>query len=82
MKKYLESSPVEWQPDIFALGHYHTALYDLHRWIHGFMPWAFLKENLLAKRFNLDNTIWGWIIEMDKNENGEDRINMEFIKLK
>ena len=82
MKKYLESLPVEWQPDIFALWHYHTALYDLHRGIHWFMPWAFLKENLLAKRFNLDNTIWGWIIEIDKNEKGEDRINMEFIKLK
>ena len=81
MKKYLDSLPVDNQPDIFALWHYHTALYDLHRWIHWFMPWAFLKENLLAKRFNLDNVIWGWIIEMDKNENGENRINMEFIKL-
>ena len=81
MKKYLDSLPVENQPDIFALGHYHTAFYDLHRWIHGFMPWAFLKENLLAKRFNLGNVIWGWVIEIDKNENGESRINMEFIKL-
>lgn len=81
MKKYLESLPVENQPDIFALGHYHTALYDLHRWIHGFMPGAFLKENLLAKRFNLDNVIGWWVIEIDKNEKGENRINMEFIKL-
>ena len=81
MKKYLDSLPVEWQPDIFALWHYHTALYDLHRWIHWFMPWAFLKENLLAKRFNLDNTIWGWIVEIDKNEKGQSRLNMEFIKL-
>ena len=81
MKKYLDSLPVEWQPDIFALGHYHTALYDLHRGIHWFMPWAFLKENLLAKRFNLDNTIWGWIIEVDKNEKGQSVLNMEFIKL-
>ena len=81
MKKYLDSLPVENQPDIFALWHYHTALYDLHRWIHGFMPWAFLKENLLAKRFNLWNTIWGWVIEIDKNDKGESRINMEFIKL-
>lgn len=81
MKKYLDSLPVEWQPDIFALGHYHTALYDLHRGIHGFMPWAFLKENLLAKRFNLGNTIGGWIIEVDKNEKGQGRLNMEFIKL-
>lgn len=81
MKKYLDSLPVEWQPDIFALGHYHTALYDLHRGIHWFMPWAFLKENLLAKRFNLGNTIGGWIIEVDKNEKGQSRLNMEFIKL-
>ena len=82
MKKYLESLPVEWQPDIFALWHYHTALYDLHRGIHWFMPWAFLKEKKKKKRFNLDNTIWWWVIEIDKNEKGEDRINMEFIKLK
>lgn len=80
MKKYLDSLPVEWQPDIFALGHYHTALYDLHRGIHGFMPWSFMKENLLSKRFNLDNTIGGWIIEVDKNEKGESRINMEYLK--
>jgi hypothetical protein len=38
MKKYLDSLPVENQPDIFALRHYHTALFDLHRGIHGFMP--------------------------------------------
>lgn len=81
MKKYLESLPVEWQPDIFALWHYHTALYDLHRGIHWFMPWAFLKENLLAKRFNLDNTIWWWVIEIDKNERGDSILNMEFVKL-
>ena len=81
MKKYLDWLPVENQPDIFALGHYHTALYDFHRGIHGFMPWAFLKENLLAKRFNLGNVIGGWIIEIDKNEKGQSRINMEFLKL-
>ncbi len=81
MKKYLDSLPVENQPDIFALGHYHTALYDLHRGIHWFMPWSFLKENLLAKRFNLGNVIGWWVIEIDKNEKGENRINMEFIKL-
>lgn len=81
MKKFLDSMPVEWQPDIFALWHYHTALYDLHRWIHGFMWGSFMKENLLSKRFNLDNTIWGWIIEVDKNEKWQSVLNMEFIKL-
>ena len=81
MKKYIDSMPVEWQPDIFALGHYHTALYDLHRGIHGFMPGAFLKKNLLAKRFNLWNTIWARVIEAEKNEKWQTKINMEFIKL-
>lgn len=81
MKKFLDSMPVEWQPDIFALWHYHTALYDLHRWIHGFMGGSFMKENLLSKRFNLDNTIWGWIIEVDKNEKWQSVLNMEFVKL-
>ncbi len=80
MKKYLDSLPVEWQPDIFALWHYHTALYDLHRWIHWFMPWSFMKENLLAKRFNLGNTIWGWIIEIEKDKNWKSRLNMEYVK--
>ena len=80
MKKYLDSLPVEWQPDIFALGHYHTALYDLHRWIHWFMPWSRLKENLLAKRFNLGNTIWWWIIDIEKDEKGKSRLNMEYVK--
>lgn len=81
MKKYLDSLPVEWQPDVFVLWHYHTALYDLHRWIHGLMPWARLKENLLAKRFNLWNTIWGWIVEIEKNEKGQSTINLEFMKM-
>ena len=81
MKKYLDSLPVEWQPDIFALWHYHTALYDLHRWIHWFMPGAFLKENLLAKRFNLGNIIWWRIIEVDKDEKWRTFLNMEFVKL-
>ena len=80
MKKYLDSLPVENQPDIFALGHYHTALYDLHRWIHWFMPWSFLKPNLLSKRFNLWNTIWGRIIEIEKDEKGKSKLNMEYMK--
>lgn len=81
MKKYLDSMPIENQPDIFALWHYHSALYDFHRWIHWFMPWAFLKENLLAKRFNLGNTIGWWIIDIEKDEKWNNYINMEYVKL-
>lgn len=79
MKKYLDGLPVENQPDIFALWHFHTSLYDKYRWIHGFLPGAFLKENLLAKRFNLGNEIWWWIIEIEKDGNGKNSINMEFV---
>lgn len=79
MKKYLDSLPVENQPDIFALGHFHTSLYDKYRWIHGFLPGAFLKENLLAKRFNLWNEIGGRIIEIEKDGSGKNIINMEFV---
>ena len=81
MKKYLDSLPVENQPDIFALGHYHSALYDLHRGIHGFLPASFLKTNLLAKRFNLWNVIWWRLIEIEKDEDWTTRINMEFVKM-
>lgn len=80
MKKYLDGLPVENQPDIFALWHYHTALYDFHRGIHWFMPWAWLKENLLAKRFNLGTTIGWWIVEIEKDEKWHSRINMEYMK--
>lgn len=80
MKKYLDSLPVENQPDIFALGHYHTAFYDLHRGIHWFMPWSFLKQNLLSKRFNLWNTIWGRIIDIEKDGNWKSVVNMEYLK--
>jgi len=79
MKKYLDGLPVENQPDIFALWHFHTALYDRYRWIHGFLPWAFLKTNLLAKRFNLGNEIWWWIIEIEKDAKWKNSINMEFV---
>lgn len=39
-----------------------------------------MKENMLAKRFNLDNTIGGWIIEIEKDKEGKSRINMEYVK--
>jgi predicted phosphodiesterase len=81
IQKLLENIDPKNQPNVFASGHWHTALYMFYRKIHSFLPWAFLKENLLAKRFNLDNTIWGWVVEVDINETGGSKINMEFIKL-
>ena len=81
IQKLLENIDPKNQPNLFVSWHWHTALYMFYRKIHSFLPWAFLKENLLAKRFNLDNTIWGWIVEIELDEKGWSKINMEFIKL-
>lgn len=81
LQRYIDSLDPNKLPDIVALWHYHRALYSLHRWISSFLPWAFLKENLLCKRFNFPNQIWWWIVELEKNEKGQNRLNMELIKL-
>lgn len=79
-QKLIENIDTRSQPDIFASGHWHDALYMAYRNIHSFLPWAFLKQNLLAKRFNLGNTIWGWIVEVDIKEDGSSEIQMKFIQ--
>lgn len=80
LNKFIDKIPAWKEPDIFALGHYHQALYALHRDIHGFMPGSFLKENMLSKRFQLGNTVWGRIVEIEKDEKWRNRINMEYLK--
>ena len=79
-QKLIENIDTRNQPDIFASGHWHDALYMAYRNIHSFLPWAFLKQNLLAKRFNLGTTIWGWIVEVDIKEDGSSEIQMKFIQ--
>jgi predicted phosphodiesterase len=79
-QKLIENIDTRSQPDIFASGHWHDALYMAYRNIHSFLPWAFLKQNLLAKRFNLGNTIGWWIVEVDIKEDGSSEIQMKFIQ--
>jgi predicted phosphodiesterase len=79
-QKLIENIDTRNQPDIFASGHWHDALYMAYRNIHSFLPWAFLKQNLLAKRFNLGNTIGWWIVEVDIKEDGSSEIQMKFIQ--
>jgi len=66
LQKYLENYNKWDDPDIFILWHYHDSLYLMYRWIHSFLPGAFLRENLLAKRYKLWNTIWWWIVNLKK----------------
>ena len=79
-QKLIENIDPRNQPHIFASWHWHEALYMAYRNIHSFLPGAFLKQNLLAKRFNLWNTIWWWIVEVDIKEDGSSIINMKFIE--
>lgn len=77
--RYIDSIPAWKEPDIFWLWHYHRAIHSLHRWIHGFMPWAFLQPNMLAKRYKFPNTI-GWrIIDVTKDEEWRKRLTATFI---
>ena len=79
-QKLIENIDTRNQPDVFASWHRHDALYMAYRNIHTFLPWAFLKQNMLAKRFNLGNTIGGWIVEVNIKEDGSSNIEMKFIE--
>ena len=79
LQRYIDSIEAWKEPDIFGLWHYHQAIHSLHRWIHGFMPWAFLKQNLLAKRFRFPNVIGGWIIDIDKDAEWRKKLTATFL---
>ena len=77
--RYIDTIKAWEEPDIFALGHYHRAIHSLHRWIHWFMPWAFLRPNLLAKRYKFPNIIGWWIIDIEKDEEGKKKLTATFL---
>lgn len=79
LQRYIDSIEAWKEPDIFWLGHYHQAIHSLHRWIHWFMPWSFLKQNLLAKRFRFPNVIGWWIIDIDKDADGRKKLTATFL---
>lgn len=80
MQKLIENIDPRDQPDIFASWHWHDALYTAYRNIHSFLPGAFLKQNLLAKRFNLWTVIWWWIVEVNLKDDWSSEIEMKFIE--
>ena len=80
MQKLIENIDPRNQPDVFASWHRHDALYMAYRNIHSFLPWAFLHQNLLAKRFNLGTTIWWRIVEVNLKDDWTSDIKMEFVE--
>jgi len=79
-QKLIENIDTRNQPDVFASWHRHDALYMAYRNIHTFLPWAFLKQNLLAKRLNLWTTIWWRIVEVNIKDDWSSDIQMKFIE--
>lgn len=71
LQRYMERIPQEEHIDLRILGHYHRELSMLYRWALAMLPWAFLKENLLAKRFKLGNNITWSVVKLKKNEDGK-----------
>lgn len=80
-QKYLENTDPFDQPKLVGEWHFHDVGYIFYRKIHSFLVGSFLKQNLLAKRFKLGNTIGGWIIELEIDKKGWTMIKMEFLKL-
>ena len=79
-QKLIENIDTRNQPDIFASWHRHDALYMAYRNIHSFLVWSFLKQNLLAKRFNLGTVIWWRIVEVNLKDDWSSDIEMKFIE--
>ena len=71
LQRYMERIPQEEHLDLWVLWHYHRELSMLYRWALAMLPWAFLKENLLAKRFKLGNNISGSVVELKRDEQGK-----------
>ena len=77
--RYIDTIQAWKEPDVFVLWHYHRAIHSLHRWIHGFMPGAFLWPNMLAKRYKFPNIIWWWIIDITKDEEWKKKLTATFM---
>jgi predicted phosphodiesterase len=71
LQRFMERIPQEVHLDLRVLWHYHRELSMLYRGALAMLPWAFLKENLLAKRFKLGNNISGSVVKLKRNEDGK-----------
>lgn len=80
MQKLIENIDPRDQPDVFASWHRHDALFASYRNIRSFLVWSFLKQNLLAKRFNLGTVIWWRIVEVNLKDDWSSDIEMKFIE--
>jgi|ERR1035437_442223 predicted phosphodiesterase len=65
LQKYVEKLGSGRKPQIYVLGHYHSALYMFYRNIHTFLPGCFQRANAFTVRLGLPECIGAWIIECE-----------------
>lgn len=65
LQKYIEKIGGGQKPQIYVLGHYHSALYMFYRNIHTFLPGCWQHPNDFSVRYGFSNMIGGWIIELE-----------------
>lgn len=63
-QKYIDRMGAGTKPQVWSLGHYHTALSMLYRNIHVYMPGCFQKPNNFSMRKGLPNMIGGYIVHL------------------
>jgi predicted phosphodiesterase len=63
LQKYIEALPSHKKPHIYALGHYHTAVFSQIRDIMGLTAGCFQGDNNFSRRKALEAAIGGWIVE-------------------
>jgi DNA polymerase II small subunit/DNA polymerase delta subunit B len=65
LQKYVEKLAAGNKPQLYVLGHYHTALYIFYRNVHCFLPGCFQRPNNFSVRMGFPNLICGWIVELE-----------------
>jgi predicted phosphodiesterase len=65
LQKYLEKIGGGQKPQIYILGQYHSALSMFCRNVFAFMPGCFQRPTDLSVRLGLPNTVGGWIVELE-----------------
>jgi len=65
LQTYIGEMGGDQKPQIYSLGHFHTALYMFFRNIHCFMPACFQKPTDLSIQHGLPNLVAGWIVEIE-----------------
>lgn len=64
-KTYLRERPINTYPDLLAMGHLHSALFEDVQGTQSYMTGCFLGDTEFTRRRGLNPAIGGWIVELN-----------------